>query len=316
MLPKLTTRMGDWLARLRRTGPAVPVPPDLAIERIASLAELERLTRDTAAALGRQRATEHALLVESAGRSTLRVPAYCAVCDRASPLLVDFEHAAAPIAGEPRVPNWRERLVCPRCGLNNRMRAAIQLFEQIAEPGRDATIYVTEQVTPLYRAIRERHPDTAGSEYLGAQCPLGETVRGIRNEDLTSLTFADARFDAILSFDVLEHVPDTSAALREMHRCLKPGGTLLLGVPFVASSQKTLVRARRLEDGRIEHMLPPEYHGDPLQRSAGCLCFYHFGWDLLDAMRAVGYSDPGALLYWSRHFGYLGAGQLLFVASR
>lgn len=315
MASPIAARLDAWLARLRSHTVAAPREPDLAIERIASREAFERHARESARELDWQRAIEQALLASTA-RTRLRVPAFCAVCERTSLLLLDFEHAPAPVPGTPRLPNWRERLVCPRCGLNNRMRAAIHLLERIAQPRREAKLYLTEQVTPLYRALRRRHPNTTGSEYLGAECAPGASVRGVRNEDLTALTFADASFDAILSFDVLEHVPDTRAALREMQRCLVPGGTLLLSVPFVASAQETLVRARLLADGRIEHTLPPEYHGDPLQRGDGCLCFYHFGWDLLDAMRATGFPDPAALLYWSRHFGHLGAGQLLFVAQR
>jgi SAM-dependent methyltransferase len=45
------------------------------------------------------------------------------------------------------------------------------------------------------------------------------------------LPFADNSFDLILSHEVLEHVQDDRAALREMIRTLRPGGRLLLFVP-------------------------------------------------------------------------------------
>ena len=51
--------------------------------------------------------------------------------------------------------------------------------------------------------------------------------------------------------------------------------------------------------GTISHLLPPEYHADPL-------CFYHFGWDLLDALRSLGFRDTLALIYWTGELGYLG----------
>jgi SAM-dependent methyltransferase len=38
-------------------------------------------------------------------------------------------------------------------------------------------------------------------------------------------------FDVIGAFDVIEHVPEDDAMLREMHRALRPGGGLLLTVP-------------------------------------------------------------------------------------
>ena len=41
-----------------------------------------------------------------------------------------------------------------------------------------------------------------------------------------------ASFDAILSTEVLEHVPDPLAVWREFHRVLRPGGRVLLTVPM------------------------------------------------------------------------------------
>ena len=38
------------------------------------------------------------------------------------------------------------------------------------------------------------------------------------------LPFEDQSFQVVLSFGVLEHVPDDAASLREIHRVLKPGG--------------------------------------------------------------------------------------------
>lgn len=41
----------------------------------------------------------------------------------------------------------------------------------------------------------------------------------------------DGAFDAVVLLDVLEHVPDEAAVLREAARLLAPGGTLVLSVP-------------------------------------------------------------------------------------
>lgn len=45
------------------------------------------------------------------------------------------------------------------------------------------------------------------------------------------LPFADAAFDAVLSFDVFEHIRDTDRHLKEVRRVLKPGGCYFLQTP-------------------------------------------------------------------------------------
>lgn len=47
------------------------------------------------------------------------------------------------------------------------------------------------------------------------------------------LPFEDGRFDSVLCSEVLEHVPDLEATLRELNRVLVKGGKVLITVPFV-----------------------------------------------------------------------------------
>jgi len=51
------------------------------------------------------------------------------------------------------------------------------------------------------------------------------------NGDALALPFADSTFDRIIASEVLEHVADDEQALREVHRVLKPGGTVAATVP-------------------------------------------------------------------------------------
>lgn len=55
----------------------------------------------------------------------------------------------------------------------------------------------------------------------------GELVLG----DAQRLPFPDASFDAVLMTEVLEHLPDDDAALREVLRVLRPGGVVAISVP-------------------------------------------------------------------------------------
>jgi Methyltransferase domain len=242
-----------------------------------------------------------------------RIPGHCFVCGQSTSFAVDSS-VCSEWEGRP-VPWWTNTLSCQGCKLVARMRATLHLFEERIAPTPDAEIYITEQTTLLYRQFLKRHPRLVGSEYLVDSTPRGATdPSGIRCEDLTSLTFTDARFDYLLSFEVLEHVPDYKAALRECARVLKVGGKLICTVPFHGDSRHT-TRARVAPDGTIEHLLPAEYHGDPVN-AGGVLCFRYFGVELLDDLKEAGFGDAFAWLYWSAELGYLGEDRVMFVAIR
>lgn len=49
-------------------------------------------------------------------------------------------------------------------------------------------------------------------------------------EDVTSMSFDSSSYDAVTSFETLEHVPE-NACLEEIKRILKPGGMLVLSTP-------------------------------------------------------------------------------------
>jgi SAM-dependent methyltransferase len=51
--------------------------------------------------------------------------------------------------------------------------------------------------------------------------------------DAAYVPFKDGCFDAVICSELLEHVPDPAAGLREAYRVLHKGGTLLICVPFL-----------------------------------------------------------------------------------
>jgi len=54
---------------------------------------------------------------------------------------------------------------------------------------------------------------------------------GVLQGDVFRLPFADDRFDRVICSEVMEHVHDYEAALRELARVLRPGGTIGVTIP-------------------------------------------------------------------------------------
>jgi SAM-dependent methyltransferase len=304
---RLASHLRRWLARPPSPAPG-PEPP-LSLPFPDQQAWLDHL-RDHA----EQEAARHRLQRDVPGAVGAEGwPGWCGLCRQPSRFTL-------PSLASGGAANLREEMTCPGCGLIARKRAALALLAQGITLD-TARVYLTEQASAAYVWLQGRCPRVQGSEYglddaarrrlqdwyerLGGRGALVE-------RDVTALDFADGSLDAIASFDVLEHVPDYEAALREFARCLRPGGRLVLTVPFREDCARLLVRARLGADGAVEHLMEPEMHGDPV--SGGVLCFYHFAWDLPDAVRAAGFRSAAWTCTWSPREGLFGVWTL--VASR
>jgi SAM-dependent methyltransferase len=63
------------------------------------------------------------------------------------------------------------------------------------------------------------------------------------------------RFDCVICHQVLEHVTEPEAALRELHRVLKPGGKLVLNVPHLSRLHELPHDYYRYTPMGISHLL-------------------------------------------------------------
>lgn len=86
--------------------------------------------------------------------------------------------------------------------------------------------------------------DGAAEAWLGASFCRGDLAR--------ALPWPEASFDGVFSIEGLEHLEDRFGFLRELHRVLRPGGTLVLTTPNIVSLRS---RVRFLGSGF--------FHGDP-----------------------------------------------------
>jgi len=72
-----------------------------------------------------------------------------------------------------------------------------------------------DKIGPVVEDLRRKYP--SGKFYSGNIPPLTQ--------------FADASFDRVVSFQVIEHIKDDHLFVKEIHRVLRPGGIALLTTP-------------------------------------------------------------------------------------
>lgn len=94
--------------------------------------------------------------------------------------------------------------------------------------------------------------------------------------DAHRLPCADRSFDLVLLTDVLEHLRDPLCALAEVRRVLRPGGRLLVGVPFLYPVHDAPHDYSRWTDAGLREMAArlgfvvarQDHRGEPLESAA------------------------------------------------
>lgn len=126
-----------------------------------------------------------------------------------------------------RLSIWRGRVLDLGCGTGIHTRAVAEIADWVV--GLDVS----------YRLVRK------------AQIKLRGARGSVLVADATLLPFADATFDAVLSYgEPLSHIADHEAVLLELSRVLRPGGRVVLSVDNEWNARTLLSPRRFLEAAR------------------------------------------------------------------
>jgi SAM-dependent methyltransferase len=143
--------------------------------------------------------------------------------------------------------------------------------------------------SPGWDPVSQRLAKECGS-YVASQydlsAPAGTMVEALampckryQSENLENQTYADEQFDIVITQDVFEHIFMPGLAIKEIARTLKLGGATIMTVPLIMKQHPTRRRAR-FSDGHAEHVLEPQYHGNPIDK-IGSLVTIDWGYDIL-----------------------------------
>lgn len=167
----------------------------------------------------------------------------------------------------------RDHFFCLICGSLPRIRHFLYTLDTTMPHWRTCALY---EIAPDSEFISKESSNYSFSQYFPKTSE--PYVKGIRNENIERLSFADNTFDIVVCSDVLEHVFNPSSAIREMCRVVKHGGKILFSTPIFPHCVKTICRAKVLPNGNVQHLLPPHYHGNPISPD-GSLVTFDFGND-------------------------------------
>lgn len=103
----------------------------------------------------------------------------------------------------------------------------------------------------------------------------GEEVTWVA--DLTSMpSVPSERYDAVICHQVLEHVPDPSAAATELHRVIKPGGVLVLSAPHLSRQHELPHDYFRFTPAGLERLLSSSgFEVTSMRTYGGLFTFVH-----------------------------------------
>lgn len=108
----------------------------------------------------------------------------------------------------------------------------LQAIELLAQPGRLLDIGCS--LGYFVEAANLRGWNASGVEI--SSCASGEARAmglDVKTGILQDAGYADGAFDCVTMWDVLEHVPDPLAHMREVHRVLVEGGLAVIGTPDI-----------------------------------------------------------------------------------
>lgn len=138
-----------------------------------------------------------------------------------------------------RLNAWRKRTLLNPYGIE--LRELLRSVEALVPHAEGVLLDVGVGEKPYAKLFEPRVDRYYGLEYPPVADNLHpeiwgmlERVRGIIDVwgDGGALPFADESFDCVMAVEVLEHVPDPTRLVRDFVRTLKPGGKVLLTLPF------------------------------------------------------------------------------------
>lgn len=176
---------------------------------------------------------------------------------------------------------------CLSCRSTPITLSLVSVLQRVAPDLRSKDVYELSSRGPLVKYLAQTSKTLSCSGYFKNTTP-GDYNDAVQCQDVQRLTYASESFDVCTSTEVFEHVPDDARGFSEIQRVLRPNGVFVFTVPL-SNVYKTTERAMLTSGREIQHLLPPEYHNDPVRGHEPILAFRNYGYDILDNLLKQGF---------------------------
>jgi SAM-dependent methyltransferase len=133
--------------------------------------------------------------------------------------------------------NWHERTTCPKCLTETRHRLLLGSMKLLPEWSSERLIVGKRVLHFAPEPVIRHFIRSKAAKYVSADFMHRDANLRLDISNMSSV--GDAAFDCCIVCDVLEHVPDDLAALRELYRILSPGGVAIITIPQQDHAAKT-----------------------------------------------------------------------------
>lgn len=152
---------------------------------------------------------------------------FCPICGKYSAFFLPFGYGEKVFKELHIVGGGvRRECTCPHCFSRDRFRWTYEVLKRYTRvmDGKCKVLHIAPEPQ-----IAARVRENTACDYLTGDIAPGRADCVV---DVTDMPFGDAEFDYIIINHVLEHIVDEAAAMRELQRCLKSDGELIISFPI------------------------------------------------------------------------------------
>lgn len=214
----------------------------------------------------------------ASGEPFALVTGFCAYCQKPSHFLLDATSSRLDEAGNLVEPNWRERLICSRCNLNNRNRF---LWSCLADYNTTAAVWFEDQGSSMLPTLKSKFSEL---RYWPSDTTMANNAVA---QPLSA--YAPASFELAISLELFNEIPDLASRLTQIQSALTSNGELIATFSFDRELASTITTGASTKI---------------------------FGWDILAQCKVAGFRDAQIVFGWSEKYAQYGPEQSFLYATK